>query len=302
MSRPKTSTILIAFGLFLFFLVLEFPYQNLRGYIFGKIYTATHIFISADELSLSIFGWPGLKLRNVSVSVPMAYGNDLEIASEKTVVRAGIGGLFPPYPVVSLSLDKLKKGGDLWVKVGQTSSFVKGALDAEKVSLEQFPIPGMSDTLTGKVQADGDFYYNKNELSKSTGDININITEFRIPPQNLQGIVLPALMIGNIKGKLQVRNGSLEISNFQLGTPTSDIRGTMTGELRLGKDLMSSYLALTLKLQLSDKYRQDPNSATLVSFLQSFQTNTPGDYALKWGATLQEMSTNIVAALPQKAS
>src|SRR6185437_7851134 len=248
MSRPKLSTILIAVGLFLAFLILQFPYQNLRGYIFGKIYKNSRIFITADDLSLTILGWPGLKLTNVNITIPMAFGNDLELASQKTVVRGGIGGLFPPYPIITLSMNKLKKGGDLWLKLGQSSQFVRGAVDAQDVSLEQFPVPGMSDAITGLVQADGDFVFNKVDLPKSSGEFNLKVTKFRVPPQNIQGIVLPVLAIGDIKSKLQIRNGSVEITNCQLGTPTSDIRGTMSGDLRLGKDLMSSYLNLVLKL------------------------------------------------------
>jgi hypothetical protein len=59
---------------------------------------------------------------------------------------------------------------------------------------------------------------------------------------------------------------------------------------------------VVLKLQLSDKFRQNPQSATLVSLLQSYQNNTPGDYAMKWNATVNDMSSNLVMAIPQKAN
>ena len=60
MKRPKLSTIFIGFGLFIFFLLLRFPYQNVRGWLFGLIYKNTGIYVLADEIYLSLFGWPGV--------------------------------------------------------------------------------------------------------------------------------------------------------------------------------------------------------------------------------------------------
>ena len=65
---------------------------------------------------------------------------------------------------------------------------------------------------------------------------------------------------------------------------------------------MASNLNLVLKVQLSDKFRQDPQSATLVSLLQSYQLNTPGDYSMKWNASIHDMAANLVLAIPQRAN
>jgi type II secretion system protein N len=301
MTPPKASTILAATGLFFFFLLLEFPYQNLRGYLFGQIYKNTHIFITADDLSLTLFGWPGLKLYKVNISIPMGI-NDLELTSEKTVVRAGVGGLFPPYPTLSLSMQGLKKGGYLYVKLGQNSGFIKGMIESNDLALEQLPMAGLSEPLVGRLQADGNLVYDRSDLQKSQGELDLNLTKFRVPAQNLQGIVLAPMDIGTVKSKIIVKNGTLDLTNFQIGTPTSDIRGSLSGEVRLGKDVMASHINVVLKLQLSDKFRQNPQSATLVSLLQSYQNNTPGDYAMKWNATVNDMSSNLVMAIPQKAN
>jgi type II secretion system protein N len=196
----------------------------------------------------------------------------------------------------------LKKGGDLYVKLGQTSSFIKGALDASDLSLEQLPMGGLSEPLTGKLQAEGNLIYDKSDLQKSTGELELNLSKFKVPAQNLQGVVLAPIDIGTVKSKLVVKNGTLDFSNFQIGSPSSDLRGSLSGEVRLGRDMMASHINLVLKVQLSDKFRQDPQSATLVSLLQSYQLNTPGDYAMKWNATLSDMTSNLVMAIPQKAN
>src|SRR5437899_1786864 len=56
-NRPKISTIFICIGLFLFFLLICFPYQNLKGYIFGRIFKETGITVVADDIYPSFFGW-----------------------------------------------------------------------------------------------------------------------------------------------------------------------------------------------------------------------------------------------------
>ena len=57
----------------------------------------------------------------------------------------------------------------------------------------------------------------KVDLAKSTGDANLAVDKLKIPPLNIQGFVLPALDIGNVRAKLVIRNGVVEIPTFQLG-------------------------------------------------------------------------------------
>ena len=61
MAKPKLSTVLISLALFLFFSFLLFPYQNLRGYIFGAIYKQTQILVMAGRTLPNFFrlAWPG---------------------------------------------------------------------------------------------------------------------------------------------------------------------------------------------------------------------------------------------------
>ncbi len=296
--KPKASTLAICVGLFFSFVFFTFPFQNLRGFIFSKIFENTGIILIADSIYPSIFGWPGIGVRNVNATLPIS-GGELELASEKAVIRVGVGGLFPPVPLISLYMKGLKKGGDLYVKVVQGKNQVSGYLEATRVELKQLEFPGLSEPISGSLSADTDFALDLSDLSHSSGYLNIDIGKLKIPAQNLQGIVLPPMNLGDLKGKIQIKNGIADITSFSFGAKDSDIRGIITGELKLANTFMNSFLNLTIKLQVTDSYRQNPQSATLLSFLTSFAQKTPGDFGLKWSAKIADLTTNLMNAIPQ---
>lgn len=300
MPKPKPMTILICFVIFVFFVFMTFPFQNLRGFIFGRIYQTTKILIVAEDLYPTVFGWPGLGIRNVNVTLPVG-NSEMDLASEKLIFRVGLGGLIPPVPAVIMSMKGLKKGGDLYMKFSQTRTRTSGTVQADDVELKQLAFSGLSEPIPGKLNLDTDFTVDTSDLSKSVGTAKLDVFKLKVPPQNLQGFLLPPLNVGEIKGRLTMKNGIAEIGSFQFGSKDSDIKGSISGDMRLGQTLMASFLNLTLKIQLSDSYRQNPQAATFVSLLESYKTSaTGGEYAMKWSATLQDMTTNIVAAIPQK--
>jgi type II secretion system protein N len=297
--RPKWTTVLICIALFLFFVLVLFPFQNLKGYLFSQVYVNTRILLNAEDIYLSLFGWPGLGMTNVDITVPMGSG-DLELSAKRVVMRVGIGSLFPPAPSVSLSVSGLKGGGDLWVKVTRAGSVIRGSIDADQVVLKQLKMSDFPQAIEGVATIQGDFNIDDTALNKSVIDMSLDIDKFRFPPLNLQGFVLPAFDLGKVVAELKTRNGNVEITKSQLGQPKGDFQGKMIGEFRLAQYLAQCFLNLTLKLQLSEKYRNDPNNATITSFLGGFQTS-PGDYALKWSSTIGGMQQNLLNALPQKA-
>jgi type II secretion system protein N len=302
MTRPKTKTILLAVGIFLVFLILRFPYRNVRGYVFGQIFKNTGIRVEAEDLSPTFFGWPGVKLYKASFTIPIGVSSELDLLAEQVTARVGIGSFFPPAPSLSLYAYKFQKGGNLYVKGTQTKTYIGGTINAEDLNLVQFLTAGMPEPIEGLLRASGSFGYDQNDLSKSTGDIDLEIKKLNIPGMNMQGIILPAISWDEVKAKISIKNGNLDIGVSQFGTPKSAMRGTLSGYIKLGRDMMTSYVNVVLRIQMTDAYRNDPQSATLVSFLKTFESSkTPGEYAMKWGATLRDMGMNIMLALPTKA-
>ena len=299
MRHPNASQIVIGFVIFLFFLLITFPFQNLRSYVFKKIYDASGIIVTADSMSPNILGWPGVSLSNSTVTIPTGSG-DIALSSKGLVTRARLAGFLPPIPAVSLSLSGLKGGGDVFARVARSGDVVKILAEADSTNLAQILIPGFPEPIPGKLNMDTNLSVDGRDLSKSTGTLDLDIEKTMIPALNLQGIILPVLNLGDVKIKLAVKNGAVEILNFKLGSKTSDLSGTLTGEMRLGQTIYSSAVNLTLKLSLSPAYIANPQGATLVSLLESYK-NPNGEYGLKWNATVQDMMTGM-GALPQKVS
>ncbi len=298
MKRPSASQILIGFVVFLFFLVLTFPFQNLRSYVFKKIHENSGIIVTADSMSPNLFGWPGVSLSNSNVTIP-TNGGDIVLSSKWLVTRARLAGFLPPVPAISLNLTGLKGGGDVFTRVARSGETIRVLAEASGVNLSQINIPGVPAPIPGKLNMDASISVDNRDLSKSTGSIDLDIEKISIPALDLQGIILPLLNLGDVKIKVAVKNGSVEILNFKIGSKTSDISGVLTGDVRLGQTLLSSAVNLTLKLSLSPAYKANPQGATLVSLLETYK-NPTGDYGLKWNATIQDMTTNVAAALPQK--
>lgn len=304
-SRFKLSTVLICMGLFVFFLYLRFPFKNLRGTLFSEIYKATRIFIVSDDLSPTFLGWPGVVAHNVDVTFPVGSG-DLGLSSQKLVVRFGLGQFFPPTPSVSLSLSKLRKGGDLYLKLYQGSSSINLKWDAEEVSLEQLK-RDTANALAGVLNSRGKVHWDTVDAAKSEGFVELSLRNLNSPAQMVDmagnySFLLPSLNIGPVVGKISIKNGTAEIAEFKIGAEKSDIRGTISGDIKLAKDPMDSFLNLTLRLQLAQSILGNRQADAFVSFLSGFQSSTPGDYAMKWSVNLREFETLSINILPKKVN
>lgn len=302
--RSRTGKIVAGVALFLFFLVWCFPYQNLRGYVFEKIYGSTRIYMTSDDMTLSLLGWPGIRLTNVTAIIPLQTGGEMEVAAQSAVIRVGIGRLFPPAPMVSARLDGLKRGGDAYVKVvpGRTRLGVKASLD--EVVLDQFPLPVVNAAMAGKLSGSVDLDVDLANPAKTTGKVDLNGAGVTVPSLDLRttmlGVELPPLKMGDLAARLRAQNGAAEIQTFQFGGKDADLSGSATGNLRLADTLAQMFLTLTLRLELAEKYKSDPRSATLVSFLETFKGATPNKYGLGWNASIGEMQADVFKGLPKK--
>jgi type II secretion system protein N len=304
MKLPKASTIFTSLGLFLIFLLLIFPFQNLKGWIFGQIYSSTGILIVADEIYPSFFGWPGVGIRNVNVTLPLG-PSELELASEKLVFRVGLSGLIPPMPAVSLNMLRLKKGGDLYVKVGQGGSRMKAFVEASSLNLEQLLFQGMQEPFGGTLNADADLGIQTDDLSKSTGSWEIHGSKLKSPNYMVEipgmPFLIPGMSVGDLDVKAAIKNGTVEISSFRFGSADSDLKGTITGDARLGKTYLNTLLNLTLRLTISKRILENPQNTTFLNFLNSYQQSTPGEYAMRWSANISEILA-LTKALPDQVT
>jgi len=304
--KPKISlkALMIGFGLFFVFLLYSFPYSNFRGHIFKKIYEATGVYLVADEIYPSFFGWPGIGIKKVSVTMPMG-STSFDLGCEKLLFRVGLAGIFPPVPSVSMSLKRLKEGGDLYVNLGDGNPVKTADWEATDVSLGQ--LLEESSRIEGLLNSEGSLEYHTTDFSQSSGFANLNIEKLKtmsklIEMSSSYSFLIPSLTLGSVKGKVAIKNGIAEISQLQFGESDSDVQGTISGNIRLGKTIEQSQLQIVVKMQIANRILQDPQSATFVSFLDSYRTSTPGDYAMKWVASISDFTAAGLSlrALPQK--
>ncbi|MBI1861030.1 MAG: type II secretion system protein GspN [Deltaproteobacteria bacterium] len=295
MQKPKASTILMGIGIFFVFLMIRFPLQNLKGMIFGQIYKASGIYIIADDIYPSIFGWPGIGMRNVSITAPFG-STEVDLECRKLIARAGIAGLFPPTPSFSLYMKELKKGGDLYVRFSQSKTGMKAAIEASQLNLVQLSPSGPNPFATGTVDLDSDISLNTSNPSLTTGEATITFKDLTLGAQNLQGIVLSEMKLGNVKGETNIKGGVASIATFVIGDAKSDLQGNLSGDVRLDPEWNRSVLNLALKLHLSDSYIKNPDSATVTSFLNTFKVSE-GNYSIKLNASIEQFNQSSILLL-----
>lgn len=304
MKKPQLSTIAICIGLFFIFLALAFPFQNLKGYIFGKIYSATRILIVAEDIYPSFFGWPGIGIKNVNISLPVG-DDEMEFSSEKLTFRVRLAGLLPPVPGISMNMTELKKGGDLFIKLAQPSSGIYATIAASQVNLEQVRIPHIQEIFEGIVDADADLHVNTEDLSKTTGYFEMKADKLKTPNYMVEipgmPFLVPGMLIGPMEVRMNIKNGVVEIPTFKFGKQDSDLSGSLSGEVRLGKDYLKTFLNITIRLAISNRILENPQNVTFLNFLSSLKTDVPGQYAMKWSASIQEMMNNPLKAVPEPA-
>lgn len=295
MNRPKTSTILIISSLFVALLIIRFPFQNLKGSIFGKIYKATGIYIIADDIYPSFFGWPGIGMKNVSITAPVG-DSELNLECQKLTARAGVAGLFPPAPALSLFLKGLKQGGNLYVRYSPNKQGLRATIEANQLNLAQLSSSTTNPIATGLMTLDGDISVNHANVSLTTGEASLQFQDLVLGAQNLRGIVLAEMTLGQVKAEISAKNAVATISSFQIGDSKSDLQGTLTGEIKLDSSWDNSMLNFALKVKLSPSYTANPDSATITSFLNTFKI-AEGEYSIRLNATVSQFIQSSILLL-----
>jgi len=185
------------------------------------------------------------------------------------------------------------------MKVKKSGEEVSIVFESDNLSIAQLKPSHLPDMVSGKLEADADFDLNISDLSKTNGEATVEMSEFVIAAQNLQGFIIPSLNMGKVDAEIEIENGVVQISRFRFGGEKADIEGTLEGQIKLAKDMKNTRIQLTIRCDLTEQYRKKPQSETLISFFESFRT-PKGGYALGWDATIREMKTNFLKLIPQR--
>ncbi len=281
-------------ALFLVALFVLFPINNLRGYIFDRVFKSSGVLLVSDSMHFSLFGMPGVRMENVNVTLPIG-DQEIDLWSQNVTLKLALSGLFPPLPGGSVKISELKKGGDIYTKIGKGQNSIAFHLNATQVNLEQIGTRNGNPPLKGLLNISSDIIFNETEVIKSSGYFKISIKDLlliqqTISPPELGGltIIIPTMKIGKLNGTLNMKNGVLEVAQFKFGEdPNSDLKGILNGDFKLEKKIELSALNIGLTLKLSQRILDNPEAATFKSALTGFQI-APGEYSLKCNGTIQD--------------
>lgn len=300
MAKPKKTTLLICFLVFISGLIFFFPLQNLKGLIFQKIYENTGVLIVAEEIHPLFLGWPGIEIKNVNVTLP-AGEDDIELASKSMSFRLRLSWFF--VPSVSLSFDELKGGGDLFLKFGERGASSTVVVSAEEFNLAQIKLPGIHQSIRGIVNGDVWVKYQETPFSDSKGNIQIQGKGVKLPPILVNNPMLgppfqiPELEAGDLDIQLKLQDGGVAFQSFKLGNPSTDISGSLTGDAKLGDSPMDTQVNLTLRFVFASKIVSNPEYKTFLDFVGAYKTEKSGEYAMNWTASIRDIA-NLTKALP----
>ena len=109
--------------------------------------------------------------------------------------------------------------------------------------------------VTGRLNAMCDIEDQGFNISKSNGEIDINIENFIMEESSFLSLFrLPKLTIQSISGKAKITNGLLKVDTITL--TGGDINGTANGEINLRHPFNNSILDLQVRFMFSSVYQE----------------------------------------------
>ena len=88
MKRKLIVKILGFSTLFLIMVFIFFPVNNLKGYIFERVYSQSGILLVPESIYFTLFGLPGVGMKNVGVTLPLG-DQELDLWSRKVTLQIG---------------------------------------------------------------------------------------------------------------------------------------------------------------------------------------------------------------------
>lgn len=292
MGLSKVKLFLICFGVFLIGFVSFFPFQTLKGPLLKTVTEQSGILILAEDLQPLFLGWPGMRLRKVSASVPMGL-DSFDIESDSLDLRFRLASLF--VPSISLFFDRLSAGGSLFLQGGTRGDSLYLKARSQDLNLSGLAIPGLSGRLGGLIDSDISLQYNDSIFSQSTGTINLKGKKFIFPATLINNPMLglpfqvPELGMDPIQIDISVANGVAKLKSFLLGSGASDLKAELSGDVQLGVNPLDTQINLTLKLNFAERISQNQEYKTFLDFLRAYQLTKKGEYGMAWKGRLGDI-------------
>jgi len=295
----------------LVFLVVLFPTNDLGDLVSTQVarLSGNTLFLQFEELKMSLFPAPGMKVEQVFVEAAGLPG----VAAREITFTPSVGGLIAQKPYGSVSAKGLFKG-NLQVQVKSGSRSENGVerqkveIHAQKLSLQELrEVARLPVVMRGQLDLDTQALIDLSFMEQPDMDINLNIRQFELPPSNVMTpmgpLTLPDLKLSSVELKGRLAGGRLIIENGRIGNESDELRGTITGNLDLtllnnGGGLSPVLGGYTFNVDLKAKRNFQDRANLFLTFIDAYKTPTSegAEYKFKVSAASTLVPPSIGAA------
>jgi type II secretion system protein N len=236
----KLKILVMILSTFVFLLVL-FPINDLGDFVSTQVARLTNntVFLQFEELRMSLFPAPGMKVEQVFVEAQGVPG----ISAQEIRFAPAIMGLISQKPYGTVNAKGLFKG-DVQISVKSGPRSENGVerqrveINAQKLSLQDLrEVARLPVMMKGKLDLDSTALVDLTFTEQPDIDINLNISQFELPPSNVNTpmgpLTMPDLKLTGVEIKGRLAGGKLIIEQGQIGKENDEMRGTITGNMDL---------------------------------------------------------------------
>jgi type II secretion system protein N len=225
-------------------------------------------------------------LPSVNISDLEINGSCLKTRDNLDIKALKLSPGFPSFSPLGLGLNTQLRDKNSSIDILSIHSFGSHHL---KITSPKFDAKTIEPFLNG-LSLKGIFDINSNIEATNAGVKTLNLLikskNFKVPYQNINGLDIPDLSIGNLMIKASMKNRKkLVIDEIVVGTETAPIRASVKGSIALDKyNLKQSRLDLTATVKLSPSFVE--SFPILNLFLDPSKQDAQGFYKVKIGGTL----------------
>lgn len=239
-SAAKFKILLAILSTIVFLLVL-FPINDLGDLVSTQVAKLTHnqVFLQFEELQMSLFPSPGMKVRQVYVEGPTIPA----ISAQEIKFAPSVSGLIAQQPYGTVNAKDLF-GGDIQIQVKSGSRSDNGVarqrieLSASHLSLQDLrQLGNIPVMMKGKIDLQSTALIDPTFAEQPDVDVVLSINQFEIPPSmfasEMGDLPIPEIKVSRVDLKGRLAAGKIIIENGTIGRAGDDLQGTITGDMGL---------------------------------------------------------------------
>lgn len=270
--------LLLFFGFFLNFPISEIISKNVAK----TISSIRGCPISYNKIDVEYFFFPKVILKKPTIS-GLCFGNPSEKMSfDELLIKLYIPGFLPPGVRFHIPIESGKTAIDTYLTIGLGSVHVNvkdSNVNGQLLSKLSPMIKNISGDLSVNVLADLD------KKGPTEADILIKSSNFKLGAQNVMGLLLPEMNLGNVNIKAEFKKPKLNLISFKIGKNNSPIQADLKGNINYNaKYPKGSKLNLKGTIFFSQEFISD--FPILNVLLAGKKANSKGAYNITLTGTL----------------